>query len=94
MLKESKISKEDFLKWVNKYCAPVSIYDFDGILSFGGSDGPKISDRGLKERKVILYDNLTEIDEYIKDGCMYSYGGPLEFPKLSWSEYVKQNNLL
>ena len=47
MLQESKISKEAFLAWLNKYGLPVGIYNFDGNLSFDGSDGPKISDRGL-----------------------------------------------
>ena len=95
MLQESKISKEVFLDWLNKYGLPVGIYNFDGNLSFDGSDGPKISDRGLKERKIVaFYDNPAEIDEYIKEGCVNSFGAPIKLPKVMWSEYVKQNNLL
>lgn len=90
MIKESKISKEIFLEWLNKYGVPVEIYNFDGNLSFGGSDGPKISDRGLKERKIVaFYDNPKEIDDYIKDICTNSLASPLKCPKVSFEMYLK-----
>lgn len=90
MIKESKISKEIFLEWLNKYGTPVGIYNFDGYLSFDGSDGPKISDRGLKERKIVAhYDNPKEIDDYIKDVCTDSFGSPLKYPKISFEIYLK-----
>lgn len=90
MLPTFKVSKDNFLAWLNKYGLPIGIYDFNGNLSFDGSDGLKISDRGLKSaNNLIPYDNPEDIDEYIKEACIDSFGAPLKFPKVSFSEYLK-----
>lgn len=52
----NNVTKQDFLDWLNTYGLSVEIYNFNGGgLSFDGSDGSKISDRGLKKRKIIAF---------------------------------------
>lgn len=87
----TKANKELFLKYLEKYGGGyVCTFDFgkETVLSFGGSDGPAITDRGIEN--IGSWSNVEEIDRYINDGCDdHMCGQSCPKPVKSFEEFLK-----
>ena len=87
----TKASKELFLKYLKKYGGGyVQPFDFGNeiVLSFEGSDGPAITDKGIEN--VGAWSNVEAIDMYINDGCDdHQCGQSCPRPIKSFEEFLK-----
>ena len=96
--------KEHFINYLNSYGGDASTMEMGHsiILSFAGSDGPDITEDGIKltkQKRLFFIKDADEIDSYIKEGCEDNYNTICDpeykptFPKKTWKTYCKENNL-
>ena len=91
---EEMTIKEHFINYLCCYGGEAEVGQ-DDILSFEGSDGPDITEKGIDtEKGLIKYNQTQKIDSYIKEGCKHHYGKrydiPTKYPSMKWSDYYKK----
>lgn len=99
--KQIKSIRDYFISYLNAYGGDAKTMEMssDLIVSFAGSDGPTITESGLKEgRTFISFTNTEKIDEYLVDGCSDNYFTQWEdhaptLPIKSWTDYYKEHEL-